>query len=351
MRHSLTLLAAAWLGLAPQAGACSFHVYLPERTVIDRLLETENVVLARAAEDDPFRFEAVEALEGTLEQAELPTLVDSVTRRRLAAEPQDAVLFARDGGAYGPFQRLAYVDAAYREVLTEVMARKPDWIMGDDLERYQFFADLLDHPSEEIRRLALGELDRANYDLLRMLDLSIDAEAIVERMRQPAQIPFLPIHILLLGLSGETVAREEVLRALRVAGNGSGITLGPYSVAIVEMDGPAGVDHLAEHFLAAPEIDGTALELVVEALAIHAGAAPEAMRTHILETLGRFAENRPDHADMIVRQFQIRYDFGMAPALQSLMENGKIRSARVLLPVATYVTTANAGLVTPGDIQ
>ncbi len=344
MRKIFAGLLAMALGLAPPASACSFHTYLPERTVIDRLLETENVVLARAAETNPFRFEAIEALEGTLEQADLPTLVDSSTRRRLAANPGDSVLFARDGGGYGPFVRLAYLDASYRAVIDDVMARKDEWITGNDMARFQFFADLLDHPSPEVRALALRELDLAPYATFRALDLSPDTAAILRDMWRIDQIAYQPIRILLLGRSSAPAAQEEVRDGLeRAIRSGSAINLGPYATAFVEQQGQAGADILAERFLSDRTLDATALELIVETLAIHAGTGEDAMRAHVLDLLTNFIMARPDVADMVARQFLLRYDFGMADALQALMEAGTIGSARVLLPVSAYVATARSG--------
>ncbi|MDV7145160.1 hypothetical protein R3X27_20960 [Tropicimonas sp. TH_r6] len=343
MRKIFAWLLAVALGLAGPANACAFHTYLPERTVIDRLLETENVVLARAAEANPFRFEAVEALEGTLEQADLPTLVDSSTRRRLAANPEDTVLFARDGGGYGPFVRLAYLDSAYRAVIDSVMAQKEDWITGNDMARFQFFADLLDHPSPTIRALALRELDLAPYAMLRALDLVPDSEAILRDMWRVDQIGYQPIRILLLGRSTDPAAHEEVREGLdRALRGGSVINLGPYATAMVEQKGLAGAGRLAER-LSDGSLDDTELEVIVEALAIHAGTGDEAMRAHVIDLLTDFVMSHPDTADMVARQFQIRYDFGMADALLALLEEGTIRSARVLLPVSAYVATAKSG--------
>lgn len=352
MRRHLNKLTASILTVgafaAASATACAFHTYLPERTVIDWLLETENVVLARPAPEDPFRFEAVEALEGTLEQADLPTLVDSSTRRRLAVNPDDTVLFARDGGGYGPFQRLAYVDEAYREMLVEVMAKKSDWIMGDDQARFQYFADLLGHPEPALRDLALRELDRASYDIFRSLELAPEAGPILRDLWRVDQIAFAPIRILLLGLSDDPAAREAIREGLEQAAKSGGAanTLGPYATALVELDGVDGVARLKEKFLLNQNVDGDALELAVEALAIHAGAGPEGLRAQILETLGEFIDARPENADMVARQFSFRYDFGMGPALEELMKSGRVKSARTLIPISAYVMTARSG---PGE--
>lgn len=345
-------LAAAMALPGGEAPACAFHTYLPERTVVDMLLETENVVLARPDPADPFRFSAVVALEGTLEQADLPALVDSATRRKMEANPDDVVLFARDGGGYGPFLRLAYLDASYREIVETIMERKEDWVMGDDLGRYQYFADLLSHADPTIRALALRELDTAPYDLLRALDLDVDANAIMRDLWQLQEAPYVPIRLLLLGLSESDTARNEIRRALDTdRKTASAFQLGPLATALLELDGAEGIARLESQYLTDPGVATQAQELVVEALAIHAGAAEPEMRAHILATLAAFAKRHPDRADAVARQFQVRYDFGMADALAELLEGGTIRSAKVLIPVSTYVLMARQDQIPMTEFQ
>ncbi len=136
---------------APGWGStCGFHNYLPERTVVDRLLDSDHIVLARPGPENPFRYKRFDWVE-------FPFLVSSLHRHRSAANPSEAVLFARDG-AYGPWQQLAYIDVAYRAVLGEVVARMPAWERGDLRDRLQMFADLSAHPDSEVQRLALADV-------------------------------------------------------------------------------------------------------------------------------------------------------------------------------------------------
>lgn len=53
-----------WLLPVTAARACGFHGYLPERTVIDRMLDSDHIVLARADPANPFRYVAVDAIRG-----------------------------------------------------------------------------------------------------------------------------------------------------------------------------------------------------------------------------------------------------------------------------------------------
>ncbi len=75
------------------------------------------------------------------------------------------------------------------------------------------------------------------------------------------------------------------------------------------------------------------------------------MRDRVLATLTEFVAARPEVADMVARQFVLRYDYGMAEPLRRLLESGRIDSARVLIPVSTYVATATAGLVPGSELE
>jgi len=226
------LLSIFAAGFAPLALACGFHGYTPQETAVERMLASDHIVLARLSEDDRFRFKAVEALEGGLENVDIPYLVDSASRRRLAANSDDAVLFARDGSD-GEWRRLAYVDAEYRALIDKVVARLPDWELSDDADRYQMFADLHDHPDRDIRTLALLELDRADYG---------------------------------------------------------------YATAWLEFDGAEAARALADGYLKTPTTRPKARELIVEAMAIHSLSGDEATRNAIGAELKAAVAEAPHRA-------------------------------------------------------
>ena len=104
--------------LAAPSFACAFHGYAPKPTLVDRLLGSEHVVLARQDLESPFRYAAVEALEGSVDTVEIPLLVDTATRNRFAIDDDATVLFARDG-AYDK-QSGVYFCRNFREKLLRI---------------------------------------------------------------------------------------------------------------------------------------------------------------------------------------------------------------------------------------
>ncbi len=329
----------ATLALASPAVPCAFHGYTPQATVIEKLLGSDHIVLARPTEATPFRFSAVEALEGSTENVDIPVLVDSTTRRRLKANPEDRVLFARDG-AYGPWQRLGYVDAEMDEVLRVVMANLPSWEMGSDEERFAYFASLAGHADKNIKTLALRELDLAPYSILRTLPLDIDAGQLLLRLNVRSETDLKPIRILLLGLSQVEGGRAFFEAGVDSNATYSGPLLGAYATAMMEYGGPDAAIHLINRFLANSSLPPLSREMLAEALAIHSSVGDDSTGRAIRTALDQAIRDDPVLAPLVARQFGARFDWSQAAAISDVMERGVIRSPLDMLLLTQYVALA-----------
>lgn len=339
LKPVLTGLLATLAG-AGTALACAFHNYTPDETLVDKLLGSEHIVLARADPDNPFRYQPVSAILGPLEGVDLPQLVDSQTRRRLAGNDADRVLFARTE-PYGPWQRLAYVDDAYRTVLDRIVANLEAWQYGGDAERYQLFADLVDHPSTTLHLMALRELDRAPYDLLTALRFSPDAEAILARMYDPQMAEFLPIHILLLGLSDHGAAAEALQAGLdRTLHEQQSPFIGAWATALIELQGADAVERIGQRMLTDTTLIPDTREALVEALAIHALADQPGMAAQINALMARALAQDAAFAPMVARQWGSRAMWDQADALTELLHGGALTTAEAVISVSHYLSFA-----------
>lgn len=342
---------AGWAGLAAavavavgltagSAQGCGFHGYLPDETVIDRMLASDHIVLARADPANPFRFEAVAAIRGPLADVDIPQLVDSQTRRKLAQNPADTVLFARDE-AYGPWQRLAYLDAAYGAVIDEVAGRLDDWSWGDDPERFQYFADLLHHPNPGVAALVLAELDRAPYEIFDGLRMAPDADELMRDFHAPSRIRTIPIRVLLLGRSGDDRARD-FLRARFDGGVPPwGAIAGAYATALIEIDGRDGAARVAAVLGERSDLDAATREVLVEALAIHAATGEPELRKAVRAIVAGLLEAQPALAGPAARQFGARGDGSLQWALAGLQGAGRLTSDADRYEVTRYLAAAD----------
>lgn len=345
-RTTLTFLLAACLMVPTSVSPCGFHNYAPQPTLVDRLLGSDEIVLARSAANNPFRYEAYEALEGRLGSSEIPLLVDSLTRRRFALDARAAVLLARDG-TYGPWQRLAYVDAAMAPVLRTVMARLHSWEFGDEIDRFRYFATLIGHPDDRIHRLALRELDQADYSILRDLDLTIEPKRLQVRLNQPNEAEFKAIRVLLLGLSDDVQLRDWLEKGVEDSVKSGGAYLGAYATALIELVGPEAVVNLAANYLTKRDISRLTRELLIEAIALHGGTDDLDLEASILQAINSTLWIDPGLAGAAARQFGARGNWSIKDVVQDLLEEGTVLDAVDKQDVFQYVALARASTAQP----
>ncbi|WP_164658463.1 hypothetical protein [Tropicibacter sp. Alg240-R139] len=345
LRRTVSLAAVSVL-CASQAWACAFHSYNPQITFVERLLGSEHIVLARPSKAQPFRFAEIEVLEGTADYVDIPHLVDSNARRRLAANPEDHILFARDG-AYGPWQRVAYVNDAMGDVLDVVMEELPEWEMGADDERFAYFASLLNHPDKEVHALALRELDLADYSLLRELSLEVDPARLTSRLGLRSEADLRPIRVLLLGLSGDRVDQTFFEVGLAKSSDYSGGLLGALAMAMIEHGGSAAALRLVNNHLLERDLSPASRELLIEVLAIHGTVGDEDTRDTISSALGQALRKDPQLVAMAARQLGARWDWSQSALISELMRSGAVKSPLDMLVATQYVALAeeNAELV------
>jgi hypothetical protein len=339
-------------GLAGSAAACAFHYTKPEKTAVDWVIETDHLVVARSDPANEFAYQVVETLRDGGRPVEISQMVDTGTRRMLAAHPGDSVLFAYDAGQ-GRFRSLAYLTPAYRSVIDAVQSARDTWGTGDDAARFRMFAALQDHPEPALRALALQEIDKAPYGLLRGMALTIPTDRLLADLWTVEGYPYQSIRILLLGLTDDPAARAEIHAFIdRTAPWDWANNLGAFATALVEMDGAEGVARLNEVVLSDPAQPLDKLEQVVEALAIHNGVGPDQTRAAIGQALDQLVQVRPEAAPLVARQFSSRNDWSRASGLETLVQQRRLANAADLLTVAVYVAQARgAGALTPTPAQ
>lgn len=314
MKRLTRLSIFAVLLTASPAMPCGFHNYAPQPTMVEHMLGSSSIVLARQSENSPFAFEAVELLSGRIPSDRIPFLVDTATRRKLAARPDVAVLFSYDEYTK-TWQRLALVEDSIRPVVDEIIHHLPAWRMGDDPQRADMFSLLLDHPDQTIRRLALRELDRVDYGILRALWLAPDTSALLDGLTDPMQRDLVPIRALLLGLSRDPAVAAHLARGVANNRTGSGPQLGAYATAWIELQGTAAIESLTRTYLGDRELSKTGRELIIEALAIHSSYGDAEVVQFVNQELSAAILRDPSLAVPAARQFMGRYDWSLHDAV------------------------------------
>ena len=346
----VTMKAFAVLGLsALPAFACAVCITAPDRTMADQILDSDTVVLAREDPSKPFAFVPVQVLKGSAGAAPIPFLVDSTTRQRLRAVPEDAVLFVRASvGATRPFApakpppewlHLAYVEAPYRTLIGQILSLENDWRADQTgRARFAFFEAVLDHRDPAIRDLALSEIARAPYRLVRTMTLRLTPAEIMRSLRDPTMIQWAPTYILLLGHSNDPAGRELIRSAVRAGAiYGAQSNLAAWATALIEIDGPAGISTLARDYLRASGRSPAELTAIVTAFGVHGTDGDPALRPMIVAEYHRLAHTNPEVAPIIAHHLASLNDCSQATYLEGLLDKAELWLPPERFMVSVYV--------------
>jgi hypothetical protein len=332
------------------ATACAFDMVKPERTVIDWIVETEQLVLARPSADNAFIFEIVDVLVGDEITKPIDALVDTVTRRKLTSNPEDAILFAKK--ETGAWQRVAYVNEPFSELLQTALNNRVDWRGSIPKSRLAFIDSLQDSPTSGDRAILIGELDKVPYDQLRQMDLRIPTTELLDNLWTRSGYPYQAIRALLLGLSGDPAAREAIAGYVeRVEGWERAENLGAFAAALIEMDGVDAVDTLNTRMLKDPSQTLAKVEQIVMALSVQHGVAAPEVRNAISVAIRDLVEARPETAVVVARQFTLRSDWSQTAVLEPLVRDRRFGSLGDLLTVSVYLASAREQAGTAGDVE
>lgn len=337
--RGMPLVRAAVLSamLSTAAAACEFHTYAPDPTVVEMMLGSDHIVLARPDPSTPGVYRMTEALVGPLLSIELPVAPDRSTTSRLKASPNDAVLVVRED-SYGPWTELGYVDASLRSVLDEVIEQRSAWIMGGDEDRFRMFAGLVNHPSEDVRSLALKELDRAPYGLLRKLRIP-KIDGLIGDMAAGSE-DLRPIRVLLTGLTAPAGGQAALTTALNDAVASDSPYIGAYVTALVELGGRTSADELSRKYLLDDRTSRETAEKIIEAMAIHSQSGSARVRSGVRKTVSNTLLLMPELAAATARQFGARSDWSQSNAIANASQNYPATTVDDIFAVNLYLELA-----------
>jgi hypothetical protein len=338
-------LLTIWFLVSPVlAFGCSFHNYKPTKTLVDWMLYSDVVALARPDPENGFKYRVVKLYHGQDADGDIPFLVDSTFRHRLANNPEDGVILAKDG--VGRWVIIGYADRDHRSLIEVIVNKAANWREeAFHPDRFETFADYQDHPNLRLRRLALQEIDRVPYAMLSGMEVRFSDREILKSLGSWSEFAYRPINFLLLGLTGTPAARTLVQRQIATMANlDTSESLGAATTAYIELEGAGAVRNLATLYFSDPTQPLGKLESVVEAMAIHSGLGSQDLKTAIQEALLDFVAQRPNAAALIARQFSARQDWSIGLQLEKSLDlPGSLNPSSRLL-VGVYVAQSRAAL-------
>ena len=297
--------------------ACGICIEKPEKTISDRLLNADTVVIALEDREQPYSFTAVSYLVGAAHDAPIPYLVDSATGKRLDRNPADGVLMLRKGDAW---TRAGYANAEWQRTAAQVLEHRALW-QYDPKARFTFFEALLHDSDPFLHHLAIDELSRASYDLIRGMAQPIEGAVARQSLTDRTKIPWQSFYILMLGLSDRdedhALVRERISR---VTGFGNTDQLEAWATALVEIDGTEGIKQLVNNWLAAPHRSPQELRAIVAAVTVHAKHGDPSLREPVLSVLATLAQTRSDVVGTVAVAFERIGDFSRAETIRNAVQ-------------------------------
>ena len=293
MRRLIYVLTAIMCLSAQAANACSFDGFPIPESLVDRLLKNNQIVLARPDPQETLRFEIIDTLEGAPGASKIPLTLADIERRRLIANPGDAVLFARTG-FFGNWQRIGYVTDRHRDLFKQITDRLPDWRKGLAEDRAALFARYVADEDPLVRTTALVELGRLPYATLRSLEHGTDAGQILDRLAVLPEHYLIPIRLQLIGLTKDrtVLGTLEDLLAEAVQANDPNVL--HYATAYVELGGASAVHTLSEAYLSDPDLSLDTRRKVMEAVALHLREGDPRLRVMLQWTLQQAGLSSPE---------------------------------------------------------
>lgn len=331
--------------------ACAFDMVKPEKTVVDWLVGADRVVLARPAPDNPFSYRVTQVLHGVDAGPEIPHLVDSVTRRRLAADDEAAVVFVST--ETGAWRRVALHDDDWQLIVETAVANRRAWRAGMTIDRISFAEALQSSTVPGHRALVIGELDKVAYRDLQKFDLQIPTSELVAALTAREAQHYRAIYALLLGLRGDTAARAAIEGAVDQASEpwATPDNLGAFAAALIETDGADAVTQLSDLFFNDPAQPLAKVEQIVMAFSVHHALAEPNVQEEIDHSLFDLVQKRPEAGVPVARQFTLRADWSQSALIEPLVKTRTVSTMADLLTMSVYVAQARDAEAGSGPVQ
>ena len=291
-----------WVVLAIPANACQICVPVPEKTLADRLLASDAVILAREDPERPFHYAATETLKGNPGTAPIDAFMNSQARRLLAAYPDRGMLLARSRRG-GKWATLGIADPEFQRVVRRILDHSGSWVpmQTDNPVRLEEFARLLGHPNPQLHQLAYLEVGRAPYGSIRKIAATVPLETVTKMLDDPRYLEWRSLAILMLAQSERPADRNRIIETLEQKQRfASTLNLSAWATACIAVEGAACIERLGRLYLARPDRSREELQQVIGAMSVH-GADNPVLREQIVTAYGALLTQHPLMASAVVR--------------------------------------------------
>ena len=290
----LTGLALISLLLVRGADACQVCIPMPVKTLADRLLEADALVLAREDPERPFHYVAVKVLKGDPGDTPIDAFLPSMDRRVLARYPQRHMLLVRAGEDDG-WSALGIADEEYERFVRRIIGHAGSWkpMESDNPQRLAEFAPLLGNANTRLHETAYLEIARAPYSEIRRIATEVPIETVRGMLDDPRYLEWRSLAILMLAESELPDDRERIRkRVVDLQRLGTTFNLAAWVTAYLAIEGENGLEHIKQWYLTRSDRSRDELREIIKALSVYA-KAEAALREAVAEAYGKLLEVHP----------------------------------------------------------
>jgi hypothetical protein len=322
-RYRAWLLALVLLAgpLFQAANACQVCIPFPTKTLADRLLEADALVMAREDPERPFHYAAVETLKGDPGDAPIDAFLPSKTRRVLARHPERRMLLARvePGGGWAA---LGIADGDYERIVRRIVQHAGAWrpMETDNRQRLAELAPLLGHADSRLHEMAYLEIGRAPYADIRRIASEVPIDKVRGMLDQPRYLEWRSLAILMLAQSTDPADRERIRTSLEAKQRlGSLLNLAAWATAYLAIEGTGGVEQIQRWYLVRTDRSREELREIVKALSVVAGAEAQ-MREPVAAAYRKLLEMHPSLASDVSHDLIAWHRWDFVEQIQGIRE-------------------------------
>jgi hypothetical protein len=350
---ALALLAGL---LLQTANACQVCIPFPTKTLADRLLGADALVLAREDPERPFHYVAVETLKGDPGDAPIDAFLPSNARRVLAQFPQRHMLLAR-ARPDSDWSALGIADADYERVVRRILQHAGSWrpMETANQQRLAEFVPLLGHADSRLHETAYLEIARAPYTEIRRIATEVPIDKVRGMLDQPRYLEWRSLAILMLAQSERSVDRERIRTTFDDKQRlGSTFNLAAWATAYLAIEGTSGVECIRHWYLERPERSREELQEIVKALSVIAGAEV-ALREPVAAGYRALLETHPAMAPDVSRVLVAWHRWDFVEQIQGIREGMAGQDPLAAYALGLYLRlaagAAPSGPALPGIVE
>jgi hypothetical protein len=277
--------------------SCMICLAMPQVTVADRLIESQQVVLAREHPARPCTYSPIEVLKGAPVEQPIELFVNSATRRILSANDNYAVLLVRVSPG-DSWQSLGIAREEYQRVIRRILAVGSRWqTEPDSWDRIRFFVPLFNHTDRSLRELAWLEIGRAPYPVIQKLARHVPREDLDPLLTDREYLQWRSLAILMLAQHPEPADRQLIENSFRRCHEFSlSLNLSAWATALIELNGQQAVQEIEARYLRNPRRSDEEVRQVLMALAVHAENCDFDLQQAIFRAFEMAIRNHPSAA-------------------------------------------------------